>query len=535
MSDDESEDEKMKTLMAHWQREENSDDEKPKKKTKKKKKKKEKEGEDAEEEVEESGEKKDKKKKKKSKDKEKDKVKEKKEKEKDKSKSKSKESKDVEPSSPRKSKKKTKEKEKDKERDKDKEKEKDKKKGKDKDKEKKSKKKKKDVDSITPEPLVIAPPAPVVLDPIDYVEDDDGNASETSGDRKMKELLQQWDEDGDESNGSSSSEEEEEEPEPETFEERRMTKAELGLEDNALDHIVLAAPNFDEAMKEFETMTGIKPSIVGSLKGLGTKTARVGLDNQAYIEIIAPDLKKPGPIGDQLMNLEEGALVPIHYAIRQTDLSDLADDYVPNELGYDPDRIAMFRAAPDGTPRKWEMLFMHGHFHGGTVPYFVDWGDCEHPIGSIAQVGSLKSFVVSCPAGSKVSKLLKGMKGITVVDGELGLEFSFGSPEGTITFSGDKPPGIKFPGYEEKKPPGAVDAEEDDSNEDEEDEESEDENEESEAVEGEDDDDEANEVAREDQGSEASDDSDGDEDVSEEQGDDEAGDGSQASGDSDGR
>ena len=39
----------------------------------------------------------------------------------------------------------------------------------------------------------------------------------------------------------------------------------------------------DEAMKEFETMTGIKPSIGGSLKGLGTKTARVGLDNQAYI------------------------------------------------------------------------------------------------------------------------------------------------------------------------------------------------------------------------------------------------------------
>ncbi len=428
MSDDESsEDEKMKALMANWQREDDSHDDKPKKKTKKKRKKKEKD--DAEEADDGSVEKKDKKKKKKSKEKDK----EKKEKSKEKTKSKSKE-KESSPESPKKTKKKSKDKEKNKKKDKDK------------DNDKKSKKKKKDKDP-TPEPESISPPPPVVLDQIDYVDDDDGNASETSDDRKMKELLQQWDEDGDDSSGSSSSDEEEQHDEDEpAFEERRMTKAELGLEDNSLDHIVLAAPNFEEAMKEFETMTGIKPSVGGSLKGLGTITARVGLDNQAYIEIIAPDPKKPGPIGDHLMDLEEGSLVPIHYAIRQTDLSDLADDYVPNELGYDPDRIAMFRAGTDGLPRKWEMLFMHGHLLGGTVPYFVDWGDCEHPIGCIAQVGSLKSLVVSCPVGSKVSKLLKGMKGITVVDGELGLEFSFGSPEGTITFSGDRPPGLKFPG-----------------------------------------------------------------------------------------
>ena len=29
------------------------------------------------------------------------------------------------------------------------------------------------------------------------------------------------------------------------------------------------------------------------------------------------------------------------------------------------------------------------------------------------------------------------------------LEFSFGSPEGTITFSADNPVGVKFPGFEE--------------------------------------------------------------------------------------
>merc|ERR1712130_628349 len=84
------------------------------------------------------------------------------------------------------------------------------------------------------------------------------------------------------------------------------TKHDLNLQDNVLDHIVIAAPDFQEALKEFENMTGIKPSVVGSLRGLGTKSARVGLDDNAYIEIIAPDPKNSGPIGAALArDLEE--------------------------------------------------------------------------------------------------------------------------------------------------------------------------------------------------------------------------------------
>lgn len=442
MSDNESsEDEQVKALMAKMKSEkdgegdsdcEDENKEKSKKKSKKKKKKKSKEkekgkergsGEDeVEDEVEDAVEKKSKKKKKKSKEKEK------------KVKATEKSPDDavslLSPTS-KKAKKTAKDKIK-----------------KDK-KEKKKKKKSSSQNDNEDEP--IKAPAPVVLDPIEYVGDEvDGNASETSEDRKMKELLQQWD--GDENSSSSSSSsgdsgvEDDDRVDGDEFERRPMTKSELGLEDNTLDHIVLAAPDFAEAMKEFEAMTGIRPSVGGSQKGLGTLTARVGFDNHSFIEIIAPDPKKAGPIGEQLMNMEEGSLIPIHYAIRQTDLSDLADDYVPNELGYDPDRIAMFKAGTDGAPRKWEMLFMHGHFHGGTVPYFVDWGECEHPISSIAQVGSLKGLVVSCPAGSAVHELLKGIKDVTVVDGDHKLEFSIGSPEGTITFCGDNPPGIKFPG-----------------------------------------------------------------------------------------
>jgi hypothetical protein len=270
--------------------------------------------------------------------------------------------------------------------------------------------------------------------------------SEGSEDARMKKLLASWDDNADDDDSSDSDDDDEDEEDQPVS----ATKHDLNLQDNVLDHIVLAAPDLQEAMKEFENMTGIKPSIVGSLRGLGTKSARVGLDNNAYIEIIAPDPKNSGPIGAALASeLEEGTLVPYHYALRSSEVSDMKDDYVPNELGWQPDHISMFGANADGTPKKWEMLYMYGHGLGGCVPFYIDWGECNHPTASIPEVGALKSFVVRAPAGHKIHDLLSDVKGITVNTGEPMLEFSFGSPEGTITFSADNPKGIKFPGFEE--------------------------------------------------------------------------------------
>jgi hypothetical protein len=271
--------------------------------------------------------------------------------------------------------------------------------------------------------------------------------SEGSEDARMKQLLSSWDDDKEDDDDSSDDDDEEDE---EAENKRGATKFDLNLKDNVLDHIVLAAPDFQEAIKEFENMTGIKPSIVGSLRGLGTKSARIGLDNNAYIEIIAPDPKNSGPIGAALAaELEEGTLVPYHYAIRSSEVEKMKDEYVPNELGWQPDHISMFGASPDGTPKKWEMLYMYGHRIGGCVPFYIDWGHCDHPSATIPEVGALKTMVVRAPAGHKVHDLLSSVSGITVNEGEPLLEFSFGSPEGTITFSADDPKGVKFPGFEE--------------------------------------------------------------------------------------
>eukprot|EP00428_Durinskia_dybowskii_P060240 CAMPEP_0170312696 /NCGR_PEP_ID=MMETSP0116_2-20130129/56888_1 /TAXON_ID=400756 /ORGANISM="Durinskia baltica, Strain CSIRO CS-38" /LENGTH=84 /DNA_ID=CAMNT_0010565079 /DNA_START=9 /DNA_END=260 /DNA_ORIENTATION=- len=82
----------------------------------------------------------------------------------------------------------------------------------------------------------------------------DDEASENSEDARMKNLLASWDDD----NADDDSSDEEEEEEEEEEQKPGATKYDLNLQDDVLDHIVLAAPDFQEAIKEFENMTGIK-------------------------------------------------------------------------------------------------------------------------------------------------------------------------------------------------------------------------------------------------------------------------------------
>jgi Glyoxalase-like domain len=313
-----------------------------------------------------------------------------------------------------------------------------KKKDKEKEKSKSKKSKSKSVEDT-------ADTATATTDELYYVEDPSVNNDDNSEAERMKKMLAQFDDSDDDSSSSDSSDNNDDDAGTEEGEHKDLkTKDELGLRDNEIDHIILAAPDYEEAVKEFETMTGIKPARLGGLKGLGIRAARVATDNNCYIEILAPDPVKTGPIGDKLKELEEGTL--IHYAVRQSELDDLQHEFVPNELGYETDRINLYCPAPDGSPAKWGMLFMQGHFIGGVVPYYVDWGKCAHPISSIPTVGPLKSLTITAPGGSQVHKILKNIDLVTTVEGNPAMEFCIGSPEGTITFAGEGPEGLVFPG-----------------------------------------------------------------------------------------
>ena len=263
--------------------------------------------------------------------------------------------------------------------------------------------------------------------------------SDDSYDTRMNKMMQRWvDLQGDEE-------------ESENDEDRTVYNNDVDLDDNVLDHIVFAAPDLELAMQQFEDMTGIKPTLVGPLQGLGVCTAHVGLDHSRYIVILAPDKENDGPLGDDLRTLSEGTLTPYHYAIRSSEVSRLVEGYISDVLGWNPDHIAIVQALPDASLRQWDLLTMYGHGVGGIAPSYVKWKKAEtHPSVTIALKAKLKTCMIRAPENHDVFKLITDVDGITTGFGELLLEVSVETPNGTITFSSNYPKGLIFPGYDDE-------------------------------------------------------------------------------------
>jgi hypothetical protein len=225
---------------------------------------------------------------------------------------------------------------------------------------------------------------------------------------------------------------------------------EIDLEDNVLDHVVLAAADFEAALEEFTDKTGVAPKIAGAIKGLGIKTARVSFEGSSYLEIIAPDPKSGGPIGNLLKASGLTGLKPFHWAIRNARAEPLKDEV--NKFGYTPDHISMFGAKEDGTPRKWEMLYLYGHRMGGITPFYINWANSDHPCETMPIVGDLISVSVSAPTEDPIHKLIAHTEssGFSLAEGDPSFEIKFDSPEGEIAFSATKMVGFRFPGFEDE-------------------------------------------------------------------------------------
>jgi len=274
-------------------------------------------------------------------------------------------------------------------------------------------------------------------------EDDKSNSNkeeETEEDAEMKKMLEGFvDENGGSDDSSSSSD-------SESGDEAR----DIELDDNVLDHIVLAAADFEQALEEFTEKTGVAPKVAGAIKGLGIKTARVSFEGSSYLEIIAPDPKAGGPIGNLLKASGLTGLKPFHWAIRNSKAEPLKDEV--SKFGYTPDHISMFGAKEDGTPRKWEMLYLYGHRMGGITPFYINWANSDHPCETMPIVGDLIGVKVTAPESDPVHKLVAHTEsgGFSLEEGDAHFEVKFDSPEGEITFSADKMVGFRFPGFEDE-------------------------------------------------------------------------------------
>ena len=219
-------------------------------------------------------------------------------------------------------------------------------------------------------------------------------------------------------------------------------RRDVDITDDTLDHVVLGTCDLEQAMKDLEAMTGVKPIGVTSMNGLGIKSAQVAFENCAYLEIVGPDSNQAStPLSENLENLEEGKIVPIHYAVRSTTCKSRKES---DWSKFSVDKITMV-GRDQGMPWNWDLHILEGHEEGGLVPKFMQWPDDKHPAAKLPIVGSLDWVGVRAPSDSSVHKLLDGISGISVESGDTLLEVTFTSSKGTHTFSSTEPFGVSFP------------------------------------------------------------------------------------------
>jgi hypothetical protein len=177
-----------------------------------------------------------------------------------------------------------------------------------------------------------------------------------------------------------------------------------------LDHLLWAGADLDAAVADLEARSGVRALPGGSHPELGTRNAVARLGDGAYVEVIAPDPSLPqGAFGERLAGL--AAPVLLMWAARTNDASALLAR--ANASGYRAIVTEGSRSRPDGRVLRWKQVFVTGHGAGTLVPFFVEWGDAEHPSRDAALGLELVSFRIEGPVPQTLRMVL-GALGVAV-------------------------------------------------------------------------------------------------------------------------
>ncbi|API91676.1 hypothetical protein J32TS6_41080 [Virgibacillus pantothenticus] len=158
----------------------------------------------------------------------------------------------------------------------------------------------------------------------------------------------------------------------------------------ALDHIVIAAKDPQEAAKQFSLQHNVQTISGGKHKNWGTFNHLAYFSNDCYVEwlgIFDEEIanEASNPLIHQLVqSLRAGEEGPIQFAFRTSHMEQLIQYFeqasIP-AIGPIPGK----RHRPDGSNLTWKMLFPQGK---RPLPFLIEWGEGYH-------VAKNKSFINS--------------------------------------------------------------------------------------------------------------------------------------------
>lgn len=158
-----------------------------------------------------------------------------------------------------------------------------------------------------------------------------------------------------------------------------------------VDHLVYAAPDLDAAVDDLERRLGVHASAGGRHPGRGTRNALIALGPWCYLEIVAPDPEQPAPSAGRWFGIDTLAAPRlVTWAAKGTTLARFAADFSEKGVQLGPVSVGC-RTRPDGVALRWAFTDPATVVADGLVPFFIDWGESDHPaaaaVGGIALAG----------------------------------------------------------------------------------------------------------------------------------------------------
>jgi hypothetical protein len=195
------------------------------------------------------------------------------------------------------------------------------------------------------------------------------------------------------------------------------------------DHLIFGVPVLEDGVRQLEHRFGVRAQPGGRHQGLGTHNALLGLGQDAYLEIIAPDPAAPAtprPFG--LDALDHPRLAG--WAVRCDDIDTRVAQ--ARAKGYDPgDPVELQRATTQGTLLRWRLT--PNALVGGPIPFLIDWGDTTHPTMSAPPGLTLVWFHLEHPQPEVLARVLDALAvEVPVVRGPTpGLAARIAGPDGS--------------------------------------------------------------------------------------------------------
>ena len=182
-----------------------------------------------------------------------------------------------------------------------------------------------------------------------------------------------------------------------------------------VDHLVYGTPDLDAAVDDLERLLGVRASAGGQHPGRGTRNALMALGPRCYLEIVGPDPDQPPPRQGRWFGIDTLTRPRIvRWAAKGTALTRLAADAWTK--GVDLGAVSLgSRTGADGATLRWAFTDPDTVVAGGIVPFFIDWGESDHPSVAAARGVEITGLRAEHPFPDRVRPLLASLGLVVVV------------------------------------------------------------------------------------------------------------------------